>query len=272
MARGLGLMLEWAEQGDVLQHMRKRWSLSSSSATPVRYAGGNPAPCALRYLRLRVIPEGPEVAAPIRSLAYVAGDRDAPHSCLLACGGQPADKPDMLTLLPLLPASQACFLTLPASFCLCRGSCMFLPKQVIQTVIALVMTLTRGVSRGWQILEVQAGRWRRRLSVPCQGFAQRGDDNRMPSRGAARHSTTSGWPCSVQSRAMCWFHLKDRYHVHSGVPPLLPLSSLRAASLFCTTSPTCSLCRCHYLFRHACSAACRCLLFIRTLLQHHLSR
>ncbi|KAK9811618.1 hypothetical protein WJX72_007037 [[Myrmecia] bisecta] len=61
-----------------------------------------PMPASL-LAKLRVVPE-PALASAIRSLAFVSGGNGG-QSRLLVFGGQGADQPDVLTLLPLKPAA-----------------------------------------------------------------------------------------------------------------------------------------------------------------------
>lgn len=44
-------------------------------------------------------------AEPVRALSFIAGRPLPSGEALLAFGGQPADKPDALTLLPLSPST-----------------------------------------------------------------------------------------------------------------------------------------------------------------------
>lgn len=61
-----------------------------------------PPPAALLRHTVRVTAAGAE-AEPLRALAFVSGQPLPSGEALLAFGGQPSDKPDTLTLLPVTP-------------------------------------------------------------------------------------------------------------------------------------------------------------------------
>lgn len=60
---------------------------------------------ALLYAELSVGPKG-EPAAPVRALRYVPGGKSGGHSSLLVLGGQDAEQPDVLSMLPLQGPSE----------------------------------------------------------------------------------------------------------------------------------------------------------------------
>ncbi|BDA45161.1 hypothetical protein COCOBI_06-6410 [Coccomyxa sp. Obi] len=60
---------------------------------------------ALLYAELSVAPKG-ELAAPVRALRYVPGAKSGGHSSLLVLGGQDAEQPDVLSMLPLQGPSE----------------------------------------------------------------------------------------------------------------------------------------------------------------------
>lgn len=75
-----------------------------------------PPPAALPRHTLRISPAGVD-AEPLRALAFVSGQPLPSGEALLAFGGQPSDKPDTLTLLPLTPSEVA-----PDKNSVCRSS------------------------------------------------------------------------------------------------------------------------------------------------------
>ncbi len=60
---------------------------------------------ALLYAELRVAPIG-EPAAPVRALRHVSGAKSGGQSGLLVLGGQDAEQPDVLSMLPLQAPSE----------------------------------------------------------------------------------------------------------------------------------------------------------------------
>lgn len=61
-----------------------------------------PAVAALPRHTLRIASSGAD-AEPLRALSFVSGQPLPSGEALLAFGGQPTDKPDTLTLLPVTP-------------------------------------------------------------------------------------------------------------------------------------------------------------------------
>ena len=80
--------------------LREGWS---------QYAGEPPPPVPIQAILQRELKPCPdaEAALPIRAVWHVPGSKASQHSSILILGGQGADQPDMLHVLPLEPSPDA---------------------------------------------------------------------------------------------------------------------------------------------------------------------
>ena len=89
--------------------VHRDWGLYGASVTRSFLAAGEAPPempeQAVLYAELSVGPKG-EPASPVRALRYVPGGKAGGHSSLLVLGGQDAEQPDVLSMLPLQGPSE----------------------------------------------------------------------------------------------------------------------------------------------------------------------
>jgi hypothetical protein len=93
-----GLLNSTRHQADVQSYMSH-----TCPAVPEDGEAPPPPPAVPRHT-LRMTHAGAD-AEPVRALSFLAGQPLPSGEALLAFGGQPADKPDALTLLPVTPSA-----------------------------------------------------------------------------------------------------------------------------------------------------------------------